>query len=1097
MAKVKVGEDVRLCGNIPAFGCDDPNLAVPLVTSPSTYPWWKTKEPLYLPGTKIKYRYCIFSGGKFNRWEGGEKEIIRELDTIGVDASVNEINDILDVTPDEAKKVFSNTEMMKIMKPLSPTRSNGSNITTGGTTTTARSFKSRQFTEWSKRVQNDQFLSQSDGVIIVSYFLPVTLSKHSDGKWSAAWDSENLLALSLDARVSWVGSIRYQGAPIPQDDEEAVSRVLSELNCYPIFINAAMHYQFYDIFCKQNLWLLLHQIADVYGPLNHSDIGAKGQQDLWFTYSTINRIFRDKVVEVFHQGDHVWIHGFHLMLLPSFLRRFLQLAKIGYFFHTPFPSSEIWRTITRREDLLRGILCADQIGFHLYEYARHFLTCCHRVLGCGSEMNSSGTLVVNIDGREVAVTCIHTGVDLPKIKVAYGTDKFAIEMKSWREKFPNKIVVAGIDRLERLKGIPLKLAAIDEFLEENRKYIGRIVFTIIGITALERGDDYRQTLCDVTTQIKKINTKYNDLIVYFEERKDSDIRIAQRLAYFAGSDILMITATRDGLNRYPMEYTLAKQKAGEILGVDYPVALGEECVGQSMIIMSEFISSSRVMRGALTVNPWRLEEVKAALLLALEMNKSERFDRTRRNLEFSTRLTTTNWATQVLHDLKCVTKNDDPTENFAVGFGMGYRVMGVKAGFQPLDVGALGKSYRQANHRLLVFDWGGTLVAENDKSDKLQAYALAKGHGSRTGPTKALKDALELLCLDPRNIVFVVSGKEVKAVSSFFGDVKGLGLGAEHGFYYKWPNSETDGLRLNVFDKDAKSRWQTVQSLGDQSWKEAALMVMDIYTKRTHGAYIEQKGSALIWQFRDADPEFGFMQSKELEENLRGVLSSFPVEVLRGGGVSDGYIEVRQAGVSKGLFIEHALATLTSLEKEPSFILAIGDDASDEPMFDALNRINDIKENISIFGVSVGKKPTSATSYVDDPAAVMEVLETLIKSTQRDKRFFSSIDLPSQAAPLITTPVRSSLDSSAHGRELGGGRALSVGNLVSRDTSTESDIVRPSKGRNPWELKQGPTSTTKDINNLTRSTSYLSMNHYLDNIDDKNAEGEDDCGIFF
>lgn len=274
-------------------------------------------------------------------------------------------------------------------------------------------------------------------------------------------------------------------------------------------------------------------------------------------------------------------------------------------------------------------------------------------------------------------------------------------------------------------------------------------------------------------------------------------------------------------------------------------------------------------------------------------------------------------------------------------------------------------------------------------------------------------------------------------------------------------------------------------------------MVMDIYTKRTHGAYIEQKGSALIWQFRDADPEFGFMQSKELEENLRGVLSSFPVEVLRGGGVSDGYIEVRQAGVSKGLFIEHALATLTSLEKEPSFILAIGDDASDEPMFDALNRISDMKENISIFGVSVGKKPTSATSYVDDPAAVMEVLETLIKSTQRDKRFFSSIDLPSQAAPLITTPMRSSLDSSAHGRELGGGRALSVGNLVSRDTSTESDIVRPGKGRNPWELKQGPTPTTKDINNLTRSTSYLSMNHYLDNIDDKNAEGEDDCGIFF
>jgi trehalose 6-phosphate synthase/phosphatase len=123
---------------------------------------------------------------------------------------------------------------------------------------------------------------------------------------------------------------------------------------------------------------MLHHVADVYGPLKQADIGAKGQQDLWFTYSTVNRIFRDKVVEVFQAGDMVWIQGFHLMLLPSFLRRFLQQARIGYFFHTPFPSSEIWRRMTRREDLLRGILAADQIGFHLYEYARHFLTTCHR-----------------------------------------------------------------------------------------------------------------------------------------------------------------------------------------------------------------------------------------------------------------------------------------------------------------------------------------------------------------------------------------------------------------------------------------------------------------------------------------------------------------------------------------------------------------------------------------------------------------------------------------------------------------------------------------------------------------------------------------------
>jgi trehalose 6-phosphate synthase/phosphatase len=241
-------------------------------------------------------------------------------------------------------------------------------------------------------------LKPQDGVIIVSYFLPVILSKDNQGLWSVTWDKENILSLQLGVRLSWVGSVRYANAPIPLEDEEAVARVLADINCYPVFINQNTHYQFYDIFCKQNLWPVMHHIADVYGPLNQNDIGAKTQQNLWFVYSTVHKLFREKVLEVYHETYLIWIHGFHLMLLPSYLRRRLPLAKIGYlkinfnkyvlnnrrlfsyFFHTPFPSSEIWRAMTRREDLLRGILGADQIGFHLYEYARHFLTTCRRVL---------------------------------------------------------------------------------------------------------------------------------------------------------------------------------------------------------------------------------------------------------------------------------------------------------------------------------------------------------------------------------------------------------------------------------------------------------------------------------------------------------------------------------------------------------------------------------------------------------------------------------------------------------------------------------------------------------------------------------------------
>lgn len=156
--------------------------------------------------------------------------------------------------------------------------------------------------------------------------------------------------------------------------------------------------------------------------------------------------------------------------------------------------------------------------------------------------------------------------------------------------------------------------------------------------------------------------------------------------------------------------------------------------------------------------------------------------------------------------------------------------------------------------------------------------------------------------------------------------MQGLGLGAEHGFYYKWPR-EDENLKTN------RGKWQTVAEVGDQSWKEAARVIMDIFVQRTYGTYIEQKGNALIWQFSEADPEFGFMQSRELVDHLTVIMAPYPVEIIRGGGVSDGYIEVRPAGASKGLFLEHCLSTLRTIGQDADFVMAVGDDISDEPMF--------------------------------------------------------------------------------------------------------------------------------------------------------------------
>jgi trehalose 6-phosphate synthase/phosphatase len=616
--------------------------------------------------------------------------------------------------------------------------------------------------------------------------------------------------------------------------------------------------------------------------------------------------------------------------------------------------------------------------------------------------------------------------------------------------FTNFSFFSGVDRLERLKAVPLRLMAIDRFLEENPEWIGKVVFALIGISAGERGIDYKQTVHDVKILVQRINEKYlstTPFVIYFEERSESNFRLAQRLPYFAASDVLLMAATRDGLNRYPMEFALAREQNGNLVksgAIPKTERLGGSGQpNEGLVIISEFISSARVMRGALVVNPWRVDEVTHCLSQVLTMGDEERAERSRRNMEFSARVTSGSWAKYVLSDLKSTEILTDPNSTYAVGFGLQYKIMNLKAGFQPLDTKEIAKAFRVAHYRLILVDWGGTIVPNTDKIDKLHAFALATGHASQEGPSSELTAVLEAICSDPKNCVFVVSGKEMRAVGTFFGNIKNLGLAAEHGLYYRWPRDiephqqqlyghhnkehhQHHSRHHNTHHKEqqkhpvshqdehqvkhnqsedqeqdgsnSKLKWQSIVHISDNSWKESCKIVMDIYVQRTHGTYIEQKGSALIWQFSDADPEFGFLQSKELEDHLHSILSAHPVEIIRGGGVSDGYIEVRPAGANKGLFLEHALNTMKSQNMEPDFILAVGDDISDEPMFERVSQLLQDDPNLNCFSVTVGKKPTAAKSYVDDSNSVLELLTLFTKAMQRDKKHASLTDIPSHHA---------------------------------------------------------------------------------------------------
>jgi trehalose 6-phosphate synthase/phosphatase len=442
----------------------------------------------------------------------------------------------------------------------------------------------------------------------------------------------------------------------------------------------------------------------------HGDGGKEAS--LWASYTAVNRKFVETIVQCFNTGDLIWVHGFHLLILPSFIARRIPMAKVGLFLHTPFPSSEIFRTLWCREDLLRGMLNADQVGFHLFEYARHFLTCSRRLLGLkyGMIPDESGghNLAIEMNGRHVAVTSIHAGIEPPILGQVLSHNSTIDKAESIRNQFKGKVIFCAIDRMESLKGIPLKMLALDRFLNRCPEWIGKIVLIQVGISAYERGDDYIRTKQEVVAIVANINKRWPGT-VQFQECSEAEMRLPQRMALMKAADVVMVTPIRDGLNLIPLEFTVAHLDALSPGG-------RQDGRKRGLCILSEFSSSTRVMRGALHVNPWKVSELANSFHLALNMTEDERMRRLSTASEFVTRVTTQRWAMAVLLDLKAVYKNADIGKYSGAGLGLGYRLLGMDSGFNSLDVSAVSKAYKKSRARLILLDYGGTIMSNDNVS---------------------------------------------------------------------------------------------------------------------------------------------------------------------------------------------------------------------------------------------------------------------------------------------------------------------------------------------------------------------------------------------
>lgn len=287
-------------------------------------------------------------------------------------------------------------------------------------------------------------------------------------------------------------------------------------------------------------------------------------------------------------------------------------------------------------------------------------------------------------------------------------------------------------------------------------------------------------------------------------------------------------------------------------------------------------------------------------------------------------------------------------------------------------------------------------------------------------PTDKMIDVLKGLCADSRNTVFVVSGKERHSLTKSLQGIPNLGLAAEHGMFISWPTKQVD----------TKRRWETLVPETDRSWRSLAISIMEVYTSRTHGSYIEETEMKVLWQYRDADTEFGSLQAKELEDHLSKYLRSFPVDILHGGIEEGGYVEVRPKGVNKGVLALRVLKRFPEITQKSrvDFALVLGDDHCDEPMLSVMRQVGRrvmdaniaanhedplppmpatmqlvdvsscdpyVSSDLEVFTCTIGKKPSAAANYLHDVDEVQELLDSLLKLSTREQRFYSSVDLRS------------------------------------------------------------------------------------------------------
>ena len=665
--------------------------------------------------------------------------------------------------------------------------------------------------------------------IIISNRLPVQLQ--IDKGEITAVPSVGGLATGMKSVHSggdslWIGWSGLTDEDINEELAPKIDRALAEHGSSKVNLTEAEVEGYYFGFSNRTVWPLFHYF------LEYSEF----ESSYWEAYKMVNQKFADAILEKADDDDTIWVHDYQLMLVPQMVREKRPNISIGFFLHIPFPSFEIFRTLPWREEILEGLLGADLIGFHTYDYERHFLSSVRRLLGLEVSFND-----ISLDDRVIKVDSFPMGIDYKKFsEAAEKHDQNPEEKKSELQKrldrhkksAPDTKFFLSIDRLDYSKGIAKRIYAFEYFLNKYPQYKEKVRLIVLAVPSRSNVPQYQLLKREVDELVGRINGEFSTVswtpIWYFYR----SMPFENLIDLYTSSDIAWLTPLRDGMNLVAKEYIATRTDQTGVL------------------ILSEMAGSANEMNESLLINPNNFEQTADALHTAINMPKAEQKQRNTLLQKRLERYNVEKWANDFMNSLIDQKEKD-------------YSFVARKMSVDQMNV--VTKAYKAAQRKLLFIDYDGTLA------------------GFHKDPQKAAPDEELYMLLDAISSVedtdmYLISGRDKDTFTKWFLPKK-YNMIVEHGVWIS--KHGEDFSLLEIVKKD---------------WMEKIRPVLESFVDRTPGSFIEEKNYSLAWHYRNTDPDFGQKRATELNTVLTSLIGTDDLSVLNGNKV----MEIKSSNVNKG-----------------------------------------------------------------------------------------------------------------------------------------------------------------------------------------------------